>query len=206
MKTTAPGSQASVLRLRYGVKRRRSACADRGKKSCPRSIGLERRSSRAAYLVGDSLTVADLTAAALLFPLVRPPEAPTWSRACCRPASSASATRLRTAAVSSGSRDLPRAPRHVGRHRRLGLGLDRVRPSGASAAASRILMTRAGTPATTAFAGTSLPDDAVAPMIELSPIDTPRKDLRAVADPERCCRRARLACRSPVRGSGPRPR
>jgi glutathione S-transferase len=54
----------------------------------PEDAGIARDKTRAAferitaeiqpsgYLVGDRFSVADLTAAALLFPLVRPPEAP----------------------------------------------------------------------------------------------------------------------------------
>jgi hypothetical protein len=41
--------------------------------------------------------------------------------------------------------------------------------------ASRILITRAGTPATTALAGTSLVTTALVPTIELSPTLTPRR-------------------------------
>jgi glutathione S-transferase len=37
---------------------------------------LEREVSPSGYLVGDSFTVADLTAAALLYPVARPPEFP----------------------------------------------------------------------------------------------------------------------------------
>jgi glutathione S-transferase len=37
---------------------------------------LEREISPSGYLVGDSFTVADLTAAALLYPVARPPEFP----------------------------------------------------------------------------------------------------------------------------------
>jgi hypothetical protein len=41
--------------------------------------------------------------------------------------------------------------------------------------ASRILTIRAGTPATTALAGTSLVTTELVPMIELSPTLTPRR-------------------------------
>ena len=37
---------------------------------------LEREISTSGYLVGDSFTVADLTAAALFYPVARPPEFP----------------------------------------------------------------------------------------------------------------------------------
>ena len=37
---------------------------------------LEREISRSGYLVGESFTVADLTAAALFYPAARPPEFP----------------------------------------------------------------------------------------------------------------------------------
>lgn len=44
-----------------------------------------------------------------------------------------------------------------------------------SCGASRMRMTRAGMPATTALAGTSLVTTELVPMIELSPTLTPRK-------------------------------
>ena len=67
-----------------------------------------------------------------------------------------------------------------GRSRRSleGASLGRARPAPASAArvgASRIRSTRAGTPPTTAFAGTSLVTTALVPTIELSPTRTPRR-------------------------------
>jgi len=63
-----------VLRLRYGVNAD-GAQAGRGK-ILSAIDRVEQEVQPSGYLVGDSFTVADLTAAALLFPLVRPPEAP----------------------------------------------------------------------------------------------------------------------------------
>ena len=45
-------------------------------------------------------------------------------------------------------------------------------------------MIRAGTPPTTAFAGTSRATTAFVPMTELSPTVTPRRNAGAVADPD----------------------
>jgi glutathione S-transferase len=73
MKTTAPVAKR-VLRLRYGISDD-SAQAGRGKVLSALDR-VEQEVQPSGYLVGDSFTVADLTAAALLFPLVRPPEAP----------------------------------------------------------------------------------------------------------------------------------
>jgi glutathione S-transferase len=73
MKTTAPVAKR-VLRLRYGVNAD-GAQAGRGK-ILSAIDRVEQEIQPSGYLVGDSFTVADLTAAALLFPLVRPPEAP----------------------------------------------------------------------------------------------------------------------------------
>ena len=55
--------------------------------------------------------------------------------------------------------------------------------------ASRMRMTRAGTPATTALAGTSLVTTAFVPMIGVVADRHAAQDARAVADPARCCRR-----------------
>ena len=73
MKTTAPVAKR-VLKLRYGVSAN-GAQAARGKVLSALDR-VEQEVQPSGYLVGDRFTVADLTAAALLFPLVRPPEAP----------------------------------------------------------------------------------------------------------------------------------
>jgi glutathione S-transferase len=62
-----------AVRLRYGI---RSDEAERSREKT--KAGLDRLAAElqpSGYLVGERFTVADLTAAALLFPLVRPPEA-----------------------------------------------------------------------------------------------------------------------------------
>jgi len=71
-RAAAPAA-APVLRLRYGIK---PDTAEIGRAKT--TAALDRVSSElgpSGYLVGDGFTVADLTAAALLMPLVRPPEA-----------------------------------------------------------------------------------------------------------------------------------
>jgi glutathione S-transferase len=73
MKTTAPVAKR-VLKLRYGVNPD-GAQAGRGK-ILSAFDRVEQEIQPSGYLVGERFTVADLTAAALLFPLVRPPEAP----------------------------------------------------------------------------------------------------------------------------------
>src|SRR5204863_2717950 len=71
-RATAPAA-APILRLRYGIK------PDTAQVGRAKTLAaLDRVSSElgsSGYLVGDGFTVADLTAAALLMPLVRPPEA-----------------------------------------------------------------------------------------------------------------------------------
>jgi len=70
-RATAPAA-APVLRMRYGIK---PDTAEVGRAKT--TAALDRVSSElgpSGYLVGDGFTVADLTAAALLMPLVRPPE------------------------------------------------------------------------------------------------------------------------------------
>jgi glutathione S-transferase len=63
-----------VLRLRYGIN---ADGAEEGRDKVAAALErVEQEIQPSGYLVGDSFTVADLTAAALLFPLVRPPEAP----------------------------------------------------------------------------------------------------------------------------------
>jgi glutathione S-transferase len=71
-KTTAPAA-APILRLRYGIK---PETAETGREKT--RAALDRISDElqpSGYLVGDSFSVADLTAAALLMPIVWPPEA-----------------------------------------------------------------------------------------------------------------------------------
>jgi glutathione S-transferase len=71
MKTTAPVGQR-LLRLRYGINDRDAESA-RGKTEAALDR-LEAEIGPLGYLVGERFSVADLTAAALMFPLVRPPE------------------------------------------------------------------------------------------------------------------------------------
>jgi glutathione S-transferase len=73
MKASSPVA-ARVLKLRYGISDD-GAQAARGKVLSALDR-VEQEVQPSGYLVGDGFTVADLTAAALLFPLVRPPEAP----------------------------------------------------------------------------------------------------------------------------------
>jgi glutathione S-transferase len=82
MKATAPVA-SRILRLRYGVNDE-GAQAARGKVLSALDR-VEQEVQPSGYLVGDSFTVADLTAAALLFPLVRPPEAPYVVEGTLRP-------------------------------------------------------------------------------------------------------------------------
>jgi glutathione S-transferase len=73
MRVTAPvGSR--LLRLRYGINADDALVArDKTRAAFDR---IEAEIQPSGYLVGDRFSVADLTAAALTFPLVRPPEAP----------------------------------------------------------------------------------------------------------------------------------
>jgi glutathione S-transferase len=73
MRATSPVA-SRLLKLRYGIAPE-SAQAARGKTEAALDR-LEQELQPSGYLVGDRFTVADLTAAALFFPLVRPPEAP----------------------------------------------------------------------------------------------------------------------------------
>jgi glutathione S-transferase len=73
MVATAPVGQR-LLRLRYGINAEDAEVAREKTRSAFDRVESELQPS--GYLVGDRFTVADLTAAALLFPLVRPPEAP----------------------------------------------------------------------------------------------------------------------------------
>jgi glutathione S-transferase len=62
-----------VTRMRYGIN---SETAVEGRRKTIAALErLESEVGPSGYLVGDGFTVADLTAAALLFPMVRPPEA-----------------------------------------------------------------------------------------------------------------------------------
>jgi glutathione S-transferase len=62
-----------MTRMRYGIN---NETAVKGReKTLAAFERLESEVGPSGYLVGDGFTVADLTAAALLFPLVRPPEA-----------------------------------------------------------------------------------------------------------------------------------
>lgn len=73
MKVSSPVA-SRVLRLRYGIN---SEKAQAGRAKVEAAFDrLEQEIQPSGYLVGDRFTVADLTAAALFFPLVRPPEAP----------------------------------------------------------------------------------------------------------------------------------
>jgi glutathione S-transferase len=80
-----PAATRAVLRtgfplLRVAMRRRfqisPQAAANSRAKMVAAIDRLEREISPSGYLVGDSLTVADLTAAALLYPVARPPEFP----------------------------------------------------------------------------------------------------------------------------------
>jgi glutathione S-transferase len=73
MRVSSPVA-SRVLRLRYGISPEK---AQKGRAKVEAAFDrLEREVQPSGYLVGDRFTVADLTAAALFFPLVRPPEAP----------------------------------------------------------------------------------------------------------------------------------
>ena len=66
--------------LRVGMRRRFEISAEAAANSRAKMVAaidrLEREISPSGYLVGDSFTVADLTAAALLYRVARPPEFP----------------------------------------------------------------------------------------------------------------------------------
>jgi glutathione S-transferase len=62
------------LRLRYGINPETAAAAR--EKTRAAFDRIEEEVLPSGYLVGDRFSVADLTAAALTFPIVRPPEAP----------------------------------------------------------------------------------------------------------------------------------
>jgi glutathione S-transferase len=80
-----PRAARTLLRAGFpllrAAMRRRFAISDAAAAESRRKVTLaidrlEREISATGYLVGDSFTVADLTAAALLYPVVRPPEFP----------------------------------------------------------------------------------------------------------------------------------
>jgi glutathione S-transferase len=71
-KTTA-WAVAPMVRMRYGIND--ETAAEGRAKTVAAFDRLEAEIGPSGYLVGDHFTVADLTAAALFFPLVRPPEA-----------------------------------------------------------------------------------------------------------------------------------
>jgi glutathione S-transferase len=73
MRASSPVT-SRMLRLRYGIDPGRVTAAR--EKMLAAMDRLERELQPSGYLVGDRFTVADLTAAALFFPIVRPPEAP----------------------------------------------------------------------------------------------------------------------------------
>jgi glutathione S-transferase len=71
-RATAPAA-APILRLRFGINPDTAQVGRAKTLAALDRVSSELESS--GYLVGDGFTVADLTAAALLMPLVRPPEA-----------------------------------------------------------------------------------------------------------------------------------
>jgi glutathione S-transferase len=73
MRATAPVGRR-MLRLRYGIGDEPARVAR--DKTAAALDRIEAELQPSGYLVGDRFSVADLTAAALLFQLVRPPEAP----------------------------------------------------------------------------------------------------------------------------------
>jgi glutathione S-transferase len=73
MRATAPVAKR-LIKLRYRID---PGSADAAREKTEAAMDrLEQEIGESGYLVGDSFTVADLTAAALFFPFVRPPEAP----------------------------------------------------------------------------------------------------------------------------------
>jgi glutathione S-transferase len=66
---------SSFVKLRYGV--HDEGAAAKARELVPAAFDrIERELGDGDYMVGDTFTVADLTAAALLYPIVTPPEAP----------------------------------------------------------------------------------------------------------------------------------
>ena len=72
---TAAWAMGPAVRFRYGIND--ETAAEGRAKTVAALDRLESETGPSGYLVGDHFTVADLTAAALFFPLVRPPEAGT---------------------------------------------------------------------------------------------------------------------------------
>ena len=70
---------------------------------------LERETSTSGYLVGDSFTVADLTAAALFYPVARPPEFPVPDGRRPRPARFVARVRRLTRPADPAADGLPRS-------------------------------------------------------------------------------------------------
>jgi glutathione S-transferase len=73
MRATAPVGRR-MLKLRYGINPKEAQLSRQKTEAALDRLEAELQPS--GYLVGDRFSVADLTAAALLFPLVRPPQAP----------------------------------------------------------------------------------------------------------------------------------
>jgi len=73
MRATAPVG-TRLVRLRYGINPEDAEASRKKTEAALDRVEAELQPS--GYLVGDRFSVADLTAAALLFPLVRPPQAP----------------------------------------------------------------------------------------------------------------------------------
>jgi glutathione S-transferase len=67
-----------LVRMRYGINENTAALGL--EKTAAAFTRLESEIGLGGYLVGNSFTVADLTAAALFFPLVRPPESENLTR------------------------------------------------------------------------------------------------------------------------------
>jgi glutathione S-transferase len=65
---------AALMRRRFNVTA--EAALDSRRRTAAAMVRIERELGPGGYLVGDRFTVADLTAAALLYPVVRPPEFP----------------------------------------------------------------------------------------------------------------------------------
>jgi glutathione S-transferase len=101
--------RAGFPKLRVGVQRRFAIAAEAAQESRAKTVAamdrLEREISPSGYLVGESFTVADLTAAALFYPVAfRPSSRIRWSpTATCRSHCASSATRSSSARGASGS-------------------------------------------------------------------------------------------------------
>ncbi len=99
--TAADGRAAAAHALRHQPPR---APRGAGRRPPPRWTASSPSSDGREYLVGDAFTVADLTAAALFFPLVRPDEAEYQVPDRCRRRWCSAARRSRHARASSGCR------------------------------------------------------------------------------------------------------